>query len=449
MDRRQFTTMANKFQSVLDADVLNERGKQLGFAKRKRLITPFRLGLSVIASMATQQVQTIADLHHQFNALWQMETDYNAFHKQLDKSTAAVFFLDSLSDIMSQLTMKVLGFEAGEAFSEFGRLLLQDGSSFALHKALAHVFPGRFNTLSPAAVELHCTLDLLQDAPITIALSPDTDSEHAYLPEPESLQGDLLLADRGCLDLAYLRDIDRSGGFFIVRSKANLNPRVIDAYREDGQRLKSCQNRDFQALISKFPNQQRSELEVEWLIEGEAFRVRQIVSWNPEDKCFNYLLTNLPTPRYPITLICLGYKLRWQVELLFKEWKSYTNLHKFDTEKETIPEALIWSSLCASAIKRFLAHASEHLLEVVVSTRKASMPSAYDIPELFKALRHGDSPWYRRAFESMIEYLGKNAKRAHPKRDARTGRSQLGLQSIFQLSNQKGVIDDDELPLVA
>ena len=132
MDRQQVTIMANKFQAVLDADVLNERGKQLGFAKRKRLITPFRLGLSLMASMATQQVQTIADLHRQFNEWWQMETDYNAFHKQLDKSIAPVFFLDSLCDIMSQLSMKVLGFEAGKAFSEFNRLLLQDGSSFAL-----------------------------------------------------------------------------------------------------------------------------------------------------------------------------------------------------------------------------------------------------------------------------------------------------------------------------
>jgi hypothetical protein len=449
MDRQQFTTMANKFQSVIDADVLNERGKQLGFAKRKRLITPFRLGLSLLASMATQKVQSIADLHRQFNELWQMETDYNAFHKQLDKSTAPVFFLDSLCDIMSQLSMKVLGFEAGAAFSEFNRLLLHDGSSFALHKALAHVFPGRFNTVSPAAVELHCTLDLLQDAPITIALSPDTDSEHAYRPEPESLRDDLLLADRGYLDLTYLREIERHGGFFIVRSKSNLHPRVIDAYREDAQRLKSCQDRDFQAIISKFPKQQRTELEVEWLIEGEAFRVRQIVSGTPEDKCFNYLLTNLPKHRYTITLICLGYKLRWQVELLFKEWKSYTNLHKFDTEKETISEALIWSSLCASAIKRFLAHTAEHLLEIVISTRKASMPSAYDLPELFKALRQGDSLWYRRAFESMIEYLGNNAKRAHPKRDARTGRSQLGLKAIFQLSDQQAVIDEYKQPVVA
>ena len=114
-------------------------------------------------------------------------------------------------------------------------------SSFALHQALAEVFPGRFNAVSPAAVELHCTMDVLQDAPITIVLSPDTDAEHDYLPEPETLKGDVFLADRGYLDLAYLRDLDRHGGFFIVRGKAGLNPHVIDAFREDGKRIKSCQ----------------------------------------------------------------------------------------------------------------------------------------------------------------------------------------------------------------
>jgi hypothetical protein len=77
------------------------------------------------------------------------------------------------------------------------------------------------------------------------------------------------------------------------------------------------------------------------------------------------------------------------------------------------------------------------------------MPSAYGLPELFKALRHGDGPWYRRAFESMVEYLGNNAKRAHPKRDARTGRARLGLKSIFQLTDQKAVIDNYEQPAVA
>jgi transposase len=60
---------------------------------RKRLVTPFRIGLSVMGSMATQQVHTIADLHRQFNEWLELGTDYNAFYKQLDKSAAPEFFL--------------------------------------------------------------------------------------------------------------------------------------------------------------------------------------------------------------------------------------------------------------------------------------------------------------------------------------------------------------------
>jgi hypothetical protein len=313
MDPQQLTIMAKKFQSVLDADVLNERGRQLGFAERERLITPFRFALSVVASMANEQVESIAALHRQFNDLWDLDTHYRGFYNQLAKDPSPEFFRTLLGDIMGKLSMKVLGFEAGQAFSEFKRLVIQDGSSLALHNALADVFPGRFNAVKPAAVELHCTLGLLHDAPITITLSPDTDSEHHYRPEPDSLCGDLWLADRGYLDLAYLRDMERHGGFFIVRSKTGLNPRVIDAYREDGQRLKSCQDRDLKAITSKFPKQQRSDLEVEWLIDGEPFRLRLIVSWNPQTQCFDYLLTNLPRDRYSISMICLAYKLRWQV----------------------------------------------------------------------------------------------------------------------------------------
>src|SRR5215831_16342015 len=155
MDPQQLTIMAHKFQSVLDAETLNERGHHLAFAKRQRLITPFRFGLSVIASMATQQVPSIASLHRDFNALWEAESSYKAFYNQVAKTSCAEFLRTSLCDIMSQLTMKVLGFEAGQAFSEFNRFVLQDGSSFALHDALAHVFPGRFSAVKPAAVELH------------------------------------------------------------------------------------------------------------------------------------------------------------------------------------------------------------------------------------------------------------------------------------------------------
>ena len=111
---------------------------------------------------------------------------------------------------------------------------------------------------------------------------------------------------------------------------------------------------------------------------------------------------------------------------------------------EYIAEALIWASLAAAAAKRFLAHATEHLLQVVVSTRKAAMSPAYVLPVLFRALRLGDGLWFRRAFEAIIQYLGANAKRAHPRRDERTGRSRLGLKPVFELTDNVELTDNCE-----
>ena len=94
------------------------------------------------------------------------------------------------------------------------------------------------------------------------------------------------LSFRDCISLVSQWDVN-SGNY--QRAKAGLNPRVITAFREDGARLKSCQERDVNAIVSTFPQRQRSALEVAWLIEGEPFRLRLIVRWNPETKSFDYL----------------------------------------------------------------------------------------------------------------------------------------------------------------
>ncbi len=448
MDPQELTIMAKKFQSVFDAPTLDDRGSTLDF-QRHRLITPFRFGLSMVASMAAQEAESIADLQRQFNGLWDFNVSYKGFYDRLAKPGSSQFLCTTLTDIMGKLTRKVLGFQPGEAFSEFNRIIVQDGSAFAIHDALSQVFPGRFNAVNPAAVELHCTMDLLCDAAITIVLAPDTNCEQDFLPQPASLKDDLFLADRGYLNLTYLQEVDRHGGRFVIRAKEGLNPRVIDAYREDGTRLKSCQDRDFKAIVSKFPKKQRISLTVEWLIDGKPFRLRMIIMWDKKKKCFIYLLTNLDEERYDIEKVCLTYSLRRQIELLFKEWKSHANLKAFDTKNEHIAKALIWASLSAAALKRFLAHATEHLLQVSISTRKAAMNPPYVLAELFRAVRRGFGPGLRCAFEKVIRYLGDNAKRAHPKRDKQTGRSRLELKPAFELTDNTGLSHDSKGKKVA
>jgi len=423
--------VAEKFQWVFSEALLNACGKDVKFCRRQRIITPFRLGLALTATCASQRVETIADLHCGFNALFGTTITYKAFYKQVAKPRFADFSRTMTERLISEMTLKVLGFAKGQAFAAFRHIIIQDGSSFAIHDSLREVFPGRFKAVKPAAVELHTTMDLLCDAPTTVVLTPDTTSEQAFLPEPTSLKNSLLLADRGYLDLHYLRRVQDAGGFFLIRAKAGMNPQVLEAFREDGKRLRSLRNKSLQTIHAKLPKRQRVELRVQWLVDGAPLCLRLILSWNRRTKSFCYFLTNLSSQQYPIEVICRAYKWRWQVELLFKEWKSYANLHAFDTENPAIVEGLIWAAIAAAALKRFLAHMTQLLLEVSMSTRKVAMCAVHVLGGIVQALKTGDVAGLYEAMEEAITYLACHAQRAHPKRDRKTGRSQLGLEPYF------------------
>ena len=63
------------------------------------------------------------------------------------------------------------------------------------------------------------------------------------------------------------------------------------------------------------------------------------------EKTMTRLCTNLPRTPFSLDLVARLYRFRWQIELVFKEWKSYANLHKFDTANEHIAASLVWPSI--------------------------------------------------------------------------------------------------------
>ena len=431
MDHGQLSMVADKFQWVFSEELLNTCGQDTKFCRRQRTITPFRLGLALTATCASHRVETLADFHRGFNALFDTTLTYKAFYNQLAKPHFATFMGTMASRLIGAMSLKVLGFAKGRAFAEFRHIVIQDGSSFAMHDALREVFPGRFKVVKPAAVALHTTMDVLCDAPTTVVLTPDTASAQTFFPEPAALRDSVLLADRGYLDLHYMRRVQDAGGFFLIRAKAGMNPQVVEAWREDGLRLRSLRNKPLKVIHAKLPKRQRVELVVVWQMEEHALRLRLLISWNRRTQEFCYLLTNLPAPRYHLDMIYRAYKWRWQVELLFKEWKSYANLHAFDTAKVAIVEGLIWTAIAAAALKRFLAYMTQLLAAVPMSTRTVAMCAVHVIGNIVRALQSGDVPGLYAALETAVTYLARHAQRAHPERDRRIGRSQLGLEPLF------------------
>ncbi len=166
------------------------------------------------------------------------------------------------------------------------------------------------------------------------------------------------------------------------------------------------------------------DLDVEFERHRVVHRFRVVVVPG-RDRWMTRFATNLNRGQFSAALVRKLYRFRWQVELCFKEWKSYANLHRFDTGNPHIAEGLIWASLCAAVLKRFLAHAAQLVRGVAISTRRVAMCSRHILDDIVAALLAGAG--LAIALERGLDYLVANARRADQARERRTGRLRTGL----------------------
>lgn len=225
----------------------------------------------------------------------------------------------------------------------------------------------------------------------------------------------------------YFEAVDEEGGSFIVRLSRSHDPWVRAAW-VDGKRMALTKPVRLSRFVAQNLNR-RMDLDVEYERDkGKRIVGFRVIVLPGNEKTMTRLCTNLPRTPFSLDLVSRLYRFRWQIELLFKEWKSYANLHKFDTANEHIAGGLIWASLCAAVLKRFLAHAAQLVGGKPMSTRRVAMCSGHIIDEIAAALIACVS--IAAAFRDGIAFLLANARRANPKRDRKTGRLRAGLRIV-------------------
>jgi hypothetical protein len=417
--------MRTALARALCVEVVNQLGREAGQSERLRTVTPHRLLLSTLAALAAGNIESIADLQREFNRHNHVTVAYKAFYNRLARPGFPAFMHQMFERLVEQLRIHTLTPEGNSAIARFADIVIQDGSSFALKKTLLDVFPGRFTTVEPAAVELHATYSGFSDEVRAVALAPDKEAERQFLPQPSSLKGRLLLADRGYPSLDYFEAVHAEGGSFIVRLSRSHDPWVRAAWIA-GRRVPVRQPVRLSRFIGEHTGRQM-DLDVDYERGRRVIGFRVIVLPGHE-KTMTRLCTNLPRTPFSLGLVSRLYRFRWQIELLFKEWKSYANLHKFNTANEHIAAGLIWASLCAAVLKRFLAHVAQLVGGQPISTRRVAMCSGHIIDELVAALLAGVS--IAAAFHDGLGFLLANARRSNPARDRRAGRLRAGLVLI-------------------
>lgn len=412
-----------------EAQVL-QIARECRWLRRLREITPLALVVACLSTLGASKATWIADILRTFNAFTGLSIRYKPFHNQLRKAAFPEFMRRLLERTLATMTRPVLSAGFGSKLGKFRDILLHDGSSFALKDGLKKEWPGRFTKFSPAAVELHVTMSAFEDNPIQITLAPDKEAERALGPKAEELRDCLLLEDRGFEHRKFFLDMRAAGAFFIVRGNKAIRPVVRTAHDLHGRRLRHLEGKplSWEALPSR-----SVDIAIEWGKGAETYRGRLVALYKRgrrNEKTFVYLHTNLARAEFSAHEVGTLYRLRWQVELLFKECKSHANLHRFDTEKAAIAEGLIWASMLVVVLKRAITHAAQLAIGIELSTQRAASCAKHVLDDILRCL-------LRRVSEladvvgAVCVFLGENSRRAHPKRDRRRGRLSSGLVPLL------------------
>jgi hypothetical protein len=195
---------------------------------------------------------------------------------------------------------------------------------------------------------------------------------------------------------------------------------VVEAYYFQGNTLNKTQGKKLHTLKLRDKNS-TLELKVRW--PGYDFDFRVIAFWYKKKKRIGYFVTNLAIETVPASDVVELYRLRWQIELLFKELKSYCNLKKFSKSNKDIVSTLIYASFIAVLLKRLMAYSTEALKSVWISTSWLSLLVVH-VSQGLPVMA---------ALTESIDTIAKLCERAHPKRDLKDGLYQFGVISLVNI----------------
>jgi putative transposase len=215
------------------------------------------------------------------------------------------------------------------------RVLLVDATVMRVAHRLIRVFPASRNGKCKdwAAVKLHTSLQLFRGVPEVLALTPQKKHErHISFLRPVG-EATLYVFDLGYWTYELFDTIIDRQQHFISRLKGNCNPLVLEVYvgKADwvGQRLKDIPltGRTVDCLVNvTSANPANPQM---------CHNVRMVGQWITQDQAWHLYITSLVAgPLYPLALIVDLYRLRWQIEILFRNLKHVLRIANFVSTTE-------------------------------------------------------------------------------------------------------------------
>lgn len=346
---RKRTDLADAFHEFLSEEEIEQTARDTGFLQRKRKATPVRFVFAIVLGVASESTRTLAGLRRFFSSVSGVTITSAAFQKRFSESAA-----DMLEGLFDLLLGKSLQFELKGLTSRlrhFKDVIAVDSTVFALRQKLAKHFRGFKSMGTRAMARITTSMSLISHQVESLRLTGGRTSETRGFKITRRLAGQLVVMDLGFFSFKRFRALMRVRAFFVSRLKDGVNP-VVLGIRLGQTNVRKAVGRKFQDL--RFAGL-FVDLDARFGAGDKAFDARVVGVWNSFEERYHWYITNISEHVFGPADVAQVYRLRWQVELLYKEWKSLYHLDEITSGKKNTARCLIFASLIAHLLGRMLA----------------------------------------------------------------------------------------------
>ncbi len=333
-------------------DSANEVSKEVGFVKRERELSGSLFLKGVVFS---QMSPVYASLEKTCETINEINPKVSINPQSLEEryTEASVKFLENmfnkamvLSEVVDSIKIPIL-----QCFTEVNIL---DSCEWQLPEGLKKIFKGSSGGASDSAIKVQLLLEFLSGSYKLIELTDRRKPDHTYGEEiiPHIKEDSLNLFDLGYFRVKFFKDIESAGGYYLCKLRNNrnlyettqsnelkkinldrmlrLSPKKLFSFRAI---MKDSDNNSVKVTVICQPVSRKIAIK-----RRKKLRARAKGDYFPSKSAFyraswNILITNIPEELLSVDEVLSLYSVRWEIEIVFKLWKSVCAINKVLTGK--------------------------------------------------------------------------------------------------------------------
>ncbi|WP_139213357.1 IS4 family transposase [Bacillus sp. 5mfcol3.1] len=428
--KQELSLFAEELYRYMSPATLNQLAIEAGGMKRKRKCHGHHF-LSLCVWL-NQQVAT---------------TSLTQLCSQLETSTGVLLSPEGLNRRFNSASV---AFFPHSLSSYFERIRILDSTTFQVPDRFAATYPGAGGCSHTAGVKIQLEYDLLSGEFSDVKIEPGKRSDQAYgATRTDMIQkNELYIRDLGYFRLQDFKSIQDKQGYYLSRLKlptkiyrkefetvvfktksSQLKPVYIQIHLEDiMKQLQPGQVYELDDVYvgskDKLPTRivvyRCTEEQKQKRQRDRAIReMKKGITYTDRTKLLQGItvyMTNIPSEWVPKEKIYDLYSLRWQIELLFKIWKSWFQIHRCKTIKQERLECHLYGQLISILLCSSTMFKMRELLLRKKQKELSEYKAMYMIKDyflLFHQALQKNTPELSKILLRLFNLLQRNGRKSH------------------------------------